>query len=97
VKKGDNVIVLLGRDKGKKGKILEVFPKEGKAIVERVNVSKRHQKPMRNFPGGIIDKALPVFLSKLMLVCPRCGVPTRIAHKKEGRTCKKCGEVVDKI
>ena len=65
VKKDDKVIVLAGKDKGKKGKVLVTFPREGKVIVERVNVVKKHQRPTREFQGGIIEKALPLSVSKI--------------------------------
>jgi len=101
IKKGDIVIVLSGKDKGKKGKVLEVFAKDGKVIVERINVAKRHQKPTRNFQGGIIEKAIPLRLAKVMLVCPRCSEPSRVGKKevegKNARVCISCGEVVDKV
>jgi large subunit ribosomal protein L24 len=94
LKKGDTVIVLSGRDRGKKGKILSVLSRERKVTVERVNVVKRHQKPSRNFQGGIIEKVIPVYMSKVMLVCPRCSQPTRISSK---RICRACGEIIDKV
>ncbi|MBU1026866.1 MAG: 50S ribosomal protein L24 [Candidatus Margulisbacteria bacterium] len=101
IKKGDTVLLLAGKDKGKKGKVLEVLTDKVAAIVERMNVAKRHQRPSQNFPGGIIDKALPIPVSKLMLVCPRCGEPARVSSKEvEGkrlRGCVRCGEVVDKV
>ena len=97
IKKGDTVIVLSGKDKGKKGKVLEVTPKTRQLIVERVNVAKRHLKPNRNFQGGIIEKTLPLKICKVMLVCPKCTEPSRIKLKAEGRVCGKCGEVVDKV
>ena len=101
IKKGDTVIIISGKYSGKKGKVLEVRVEEGKIIVEKVNVVKKHQRPMRNFPGGIIEKTLPIPASKAMLVCPRCSEPSRVAMKEVGekkvRACKKCGEVVDKI
>lgn len=98
IKKGDTVIVLSGKDKDKKGKVLEVRPKTSGAIVERVNVAKRHVKPSRSFQGGIIEKALPLSLCKLMVVCPKCNEPTRVKNDKEGgRTCGRCGEIVDKV
>ena len=96
IKKGDNVLVISGKDKGKKSKVIGVNIKDSTAIVEKVNVSKRHQKATRNFPGGIIDKLQPVNLSKLMLVCPHCAKPTRMGKKDGFRACKKCGEIVDK-
>lgn len=96
IKKGDTVLVLSGKDKGKKSKVLNVFPKELKAIVEKVAVSKKHQRATRTFPGGIIDKLVPVNVSKLMVVCPHCSKPTRLGKKDGFRSCKKCGEIVDK-
>lgn len=101
LKKGDTVMVLSGKDKGKKGKVLNVFLEEGKLTVERVNVVKKHQRPTRNFQGGIIEKPLPLFASKVMLVCPRCSQPTRVASKvvedKRRRMCKECEEIIDKV
>jgi len=96
VKKNDTVIVLSGRDKGKKGKVLSVDPKAGKVIVEKVNLAARHQKPRRQGEeGGIIQKETPLYACKVMTVCPKCGKPTRPAHKIEGgkkiRVCKHCG------
>ena len=100
IKKGDTVIVLSGKNKDKKAKVIEVITKTGKLIVEGVNVVKKHQKPTRNFQGGIIEKPLPLFASKVMLVCPRCSQPTRIGVKLSGegrvRVCKKCSEIIDK-
>ena len=97
IKKGDTVIVLSGKDKGKKGKVLEVFPKDRTLIAERMNVAKRHQRPTRNFQGGIIEKAKPIYLSKVMLVCPRCSEPSRVRRKDGARICGSCEEVVDKV
>lgn len=93
LKKNDTVIVLSGKDKGKKGKILKVFPENKKVIVEGVLLTKKHQKPSQKFRGGIIEKPMAIFQDKLMLVCPRCNQPTRVAAS---RTCKKCRELVDK-
>ena len=100
VKKGDNVVVLSGKDKGKQGKIIEAMPKHGKVVVEGVNKVKRHTKPSMKAPqGGILSKEMPLHACKVMLVCPACNKPTRIGHKevngKNVRVCKKCGEVVD--
>jgi large subunit ribosomal protein L24 len=101
IKKGDTVVILSGKDQGKKGKVIEVLAKEEKVIVERVNVAKRHQRPSRNFQGGIIEKALPLWASKVMLVCPRCSEPARVGKKemegKHVRACRSCGEVIDKV
>ncbi|HHU06288.1 MAG TPA: 50S ribosomal protein L24 [Clostridiales bacterium] len=97
VKKDDLVVVLSGKDKGKKGKVLAAFPNDGKLIVEGVNVASRHQKPRKQGEeGGIIKKETPIYASKVMRVCPKCSQPTRVAHKilEDGtktRVCKKCG------
>ena len=96
VKKGDTVIVLSGKDKGKEGKILSADPKALKVTVEGVNVATKHQKPRKQGQdGGIIKVETPIYASKVMLVCPKCGKATRVAHKitdgKKSRVCKKCG------
>ena len=96
IKKGDTVVVLSGKDKGKQGKILEVMPKSGKVIVEKINVVSRHTKPRKQGEeGGIIKKETPIYSSKVMTVCPKCDKATRVAHKivdgKKVRVCKKCG------
>lgn len=97
IKKNDTVIVLSGKNKGKKGKVIDVFSAEGKVVVEGVNVAKRHQRPSRNFQGGIIEKPLAIYVSKVMLVCPRCSQPTRIAKKNKMRVCQECEEIMDKV
>ena len=100
IKKDDKVIVLSGKDKGKEGRVVSADPKNGKVIVEGVNVAKRHLKPRKpGEEGGIIKKETPIYASKVMRVCPKCGKPTREAHKflKDGtkeRICKKCGEII---
>ena len=96
IKKDDKVIVLSGKDKGKEGKVLVADPKGMKVIVEGVNVATKHQKPMRQGQeGGIIKVETPIYACKVMVVCPKCGKPTRVAHKLENgknvRVCKKCG------
>ena len=97
IRKDDTVIVLSGKDKGKKGKVLTVMPKDGKVIVEKVNVISRHQKPRKQGEeGGIIKREAPIYACKVMRVCPKCDKPTRPAHKtladcKKVRVCKKCG------
>ena len=97
IKKDDLVVVLSGKDKGKQGKVLEVQPKAGKVIVEKINVVSRHQKPRKQGEeGGIIQKEAPIYACKVMRVCPTCNKPTRPAHKiladgKKVRVCKKCG------
>lgn len=100
VKKGDTVLVLSGKDKGKQGKVIQALPKKNKVVVEGVNKVKRHTKPNQSAPqGGILVKEAPMFAGKVMLVCPACNKATRVGHKevngKSVRACKKCGEVVD--
>ena len=97
VRTGDEVIVINGKDRGKKGKVLEVSPSEGKVIVEGVNMVSKHVKPRKmGDKGGIVDAESAMYACKAMLVCPKCGKATRVAHKitAEGkvRLCKKCGE-----
>ena len=97
VKKGDTIVVLSGKDKGKQGKVLKSDPKGGKVIVEGVNVAMKHRKPRKQGEeGGIIKMSTPIYASKVMRVCPKCSKPTRAAFgtDKDGnkvRICKKCG------
>ena len=89
VKKNDTVLVLSGKDKGKKGKVLEVSPKEGKIIVEGLNMVKKHVKPRKQGEtGGIINKESPIRVCKLMRVCPKCGKDVPVGAK----FCLDCGE-----
>jgi large subunit ribosomal protein L24 len=82
LRKGDNVQVITGEDKGKTGKILKVFPEKKRAIVEGINVVKRHTKPSpKNQQGGILEKESSIDISNIMLVCPKSGKPTRIGSK----------------
>ncbi|NSW91196.1 MAG: 50S ribosomal protein L24 [Firmicutes bacterium] len=103
VKAGDLVYVLTGKNEGKRGRVLKVYPAKGKVTVENVNVVKRHTKPRRiNQQGGIIDKEAPIDSSNVMLVCPRCDKPTKIAKSildkgQKARVCKKCNEIIDII
>ena len=97
IRTSDTVVVLSGRDKGKQGRIMKVNPRDGKIIVEGINMAKRHQKPRKKGdPGGIIKKETPIYASKVMRICPKCSKPTRGAHLVKGdgtkvRVCKKCG------
>ncbi|MBE3571579.1 MAG: 50S ribosomal protein L24 [Moorella humiferrea] len=101
VKKGDLVMVITGKDAGKKGKVLSVDRTKGRVIVEGVNIVKRHTRPTPKMPqGGIIEKEAPVASSNVMLFCSKCNRPTRIgkqflADGTKTRVCKKCGEVID--
>lgn len=99
VKTGDNVMIISGKDKGKTGKVLEVSPKEGKVIVEGLNVVTKHMKPRRmGEQGGIVKAEGALYACKVMPVCPKCGKATRVGHtEKDGkkvRVCKhaNCGE-----
>ena len=100
IKKDDNVIVVAGRDKGKKGKVLKVFPKEDRALVQGVNVVKRHQRQTQREQGGIVSKEAPIHLSNIAHVDPKSGTATRIGFKtmadgSKVRFAKKSGEVID--
>jgi large subunit ribosomal protein L24 len=99
LKKGDKVVVLTGRDKGKEGAIASVSPKAGKAVVEGVNVSVRATKQTQTSQGGRLPKAMPIDLSNLALVDPKEGGPTRVGFRMEGdkkvRFAKKSGVVID--
>jgi len=100
IKKGDRVIVTTGRDKGKKGEVLKVFPKENRAIVGGVNTAKRHTKQSQQQQGGIVNKDMPIHLSNLSHVDPKSGDATRVGWKvmedgRRVRVAKKSGEVID--
>lgn len=103
LKTGDEVLVITGKDKGKSGKILKVFPKEERAIVEGINKIKKHLKPTpRNPQGGIIEIFGKIHISNLMLICPKCKRPTRVGikileDKRKIRYCKKCGDFVEQM
>lgn len=103
IKKGDTVIILTGDKKtnrGKTGKVLEVSPKEGKVIVEGLNMVSKHVKPRKaGDPSGIVKAESAIYACKVQVVCPKCKKPTRIGHKiyadgKKDRICKKCGETL---
>ena len=98
IKKDDTVVVISGDDKGKQGKVIAAAPKEGKVIVEKVNVVKKHVKPRKmGEQGGIIEAEAALYACKVQLVCPKCGKPTRVGHVVENgkkmRACKNenCG------
>jgi large subunit ribosomal protein L24 len=100
IKKGDRVIVTSGRDKGKRGDVLKVFPKEDRALVTGVNMVKRHQRQTPRLQGGIVSKESPIHLSNLAHVDPKSGTATKIGWKELGdgrrvRFAKKSGEVID--
>jgi large subunit ribosomal protein L24 len=96
LKKGDEVEVLSGKDIGRRGAVMRVYPTAGKVIVDRVNIAKKHQKPTKaTMQGGIIDKEMPLDASNVGLVCGKCDKPTRIGYRFDGgkkiRICRKCG------
>lgn len=97
IKKGDKIKKIAGKDKGKEGKVLRTIPDEGKIVVEKINLVKRHKKPRRHGDKGQrIEMPAPFDASNAMIICPSCGKATRISYKfvgeKKVRTCKKCGK-----
>jgi len=98
LKKGDKVMVVAGEDRGKTGTVLEVIPEKNQAIVENINLRKKHRKPTNTDPGGIHEISMPVHLSNLMVVDPKTGEPTRVGRKlvdgKLVRYAKSSGEII---
>jgi large subunit ribosomal protein L24 len=100
IKKGDKVVVISGRDKGKQGKVLSTQPKTGKVVIEGINIVQRHTKPRtQRDEGGILKKEAAIQACKIMRLCPKCGRPTRtgvqiLADGTRARQCKKCGETI---
>ncbi len=106
IRKGDTVVVLRGKDRGKVGEVLKVIKDEGRVIVKDVNIVKKHLKEIPNVrEGGIYEMEAPIHISNVMLICPKCGKPTRVGFRliQEGnvirkyRYCKKCNENIDLI
>lgn len=100
IKKDDKVVVTKGKDRGKTGTVEQILPKKEKAIVQGLNMIKKHMKPTRNNPkGGIVDQPGPIDLSNVKLICPKCQKATRVGYKKvdgkKHRICKKCQEIID--
>ncbi|MGD8192764.1 50S ribosomal protein L24 [Brevibacillus ginsengisoli] len=102
VKKGDTVIVIAGKDKGKKGRVLAAYPKKDRVLVEGINLVKKHARPSQANPqGGIVTQEAPIHVSNVSLIDPKSGKPTRIGYKvldngTKVRIAKKSGEVIDK-
>ena len=101
IRKGDRVTVLAGRDKGKRGEVLRMLPKDDRAVVQGVNVVKRHTRPSAASPGGIVDKEAPVHLSNLALIDPKSDKPTRVGFRtladgRKVRVAKRSGEDIDR-
>jgi large subunit ribosomal protein L24 len=96
LKKGDTVLIISGKDRGRKGKVLKAFPKEQKVLVESINLKKKHVRPKREGEKGqIVQIPAPIHVSNVKLICSKCGKATRIGYKiaesKKYRMCKKCG------
>ncbi|MGE0450925.1 MAG: 50S ribosomal protein L24 [Vicinamibacterales bacterium] len=103
IRKNDNIVVITGKDRGKRGRVLRVDPERNRLIVEGVNIIKRHTKPnpQRNIKGGLVEREASVHASNVQLVCPECGKQTRVGRRILGdgrkvRICRKCEGVVDK-
>lgn len=101
IKKNDTVMVIAGKEKGKSGKVMRVIPKKDRAIVEKLNMVKRHMRPgPQSRQGGILEREGSIHISNLMLLCSKCTDPTRVGYKilednRKVRYCKKCNEVID--
>lgn len=102
IRKNDTVLVIAGREKGKRGKVLFVIPAKNRLVVEHVNMIKRHQRPTQKIrQGGIIEREGSLHASNVMLICGKCGKPTRpgvqvLADRRRARMCRKCGEILDR-
>jgi len=101
IKKNDTVMVIAGKEKGKSGKVMRVIPKKDRAIVEKLNMVKRHMKPgPQSRQGGILEREAPIHVSNLMLICSKCSDPTRVGYKilddnRKVRYCRNCDEIID--
>ncbi len=105
VHKGDTILVLAGKDRGKRGKVLSTMPRDNKVIVEGLNIVKKHVRAGAGVAAGIIEKAMPLHVSNVMVICTECGEPTRIAHDRvpmgadqklrTRRVCKRCGKPIE--
>jgi large subunit ribosomal protein L24 len=101
IKKGDNVVVITGRDKGKTGEVLRVLPSDARVIVQGVNLARRHTRPRMGDPGGIVEKELTIHISNVAHVDPQSSKPTRIGYKhledgRKVRFARRSGEVIDR-
>lgn len=99
IKKKDKVVVLSGKDKGKQGEVLKVYPDTGRVIIAKINFVKRHSKPTQQQPGGIREKEAPIAIAKVKLVCPKCHQSTRpkfdfLSDGKKVRICRRCSEMI---
>ncbi|MFQ5582361.1 MAG: 50S ribosomal protein L24 [Mariprofundaceae bacterium] len=101
IRRDDEVVVITGRDKGARGKVIRLLPQDGRVLVAKVNMVKRHTKPSASGAGGIIEREAPVAISNVQYFCPKCKGGVRLGVKKledgrKVRTCRKCGEVLDR-
>jgi large subunit ribosomal protein L24 len=101
IKKGDNVVVITGRDKGRSGEVLRVLTSEERVIVQGVNIARRHTKPRMGDPGGIVEKELPIHISNVAHIDPQSGKATRVGYKvlddgRKVRVARRSGEVIDR-
>ena len=99
IKKKDKVVVIAGKDRGKKGEVLKVYPDRMRVVVSKVNMVKKHMRPTPTDPGGIREVEAPIHISNVMLICPKCDQPTRprfdfLSDGKKVRFCRKCGEMI---
>jgi len=101
IRKNDSVMVVAGKERGKTGKVLRVIPEKGRAMIERLNLVKRHSRPRGpQQPGGIIEKEASIHLSNLMVMCDKCNAPVRVGSKilpdgTKARVCRRCGDPLD--
>ncbi|MFH1060538.1 MAG: 50S ribosomal protein L24 [Pseudomonadota bacterium] len=100
IKKNDRVMVIAGKDKGKIGKVLKIYPEKQRAVVEKINMIKRHTRPNQQGQGGIVEKEAALHISNLMVMCAKCNQAVRIGIKeledgRRVRTCKKCGQELE--
>ncbi len=101
IRRDDEVIVIAGKDKGVRGKVIRTLPREGRVLVAKVNMIKRHTRPTPNSAGGIIEREAPIAISNVQYYCPKCKAGVRLGAKlledgRKVRVCKKCGEVLDR-
>ncbi len=102
LKKNDLVMVIAGKEKGKSGRILKVFSRKNRALIEKINFVKKHTRPSgQTRQGGIVEREAPIHVSNVMVICEKCNLPIRVGKKilddgKKVRVCKKCGELLDK-
>jgi len=102
IKKNDTVMVIAGRERGKTGKVLRVLSSKERALIERLNLVKRHQKPRGpQTPSGIVEKEAPIHLSNIMIMCDKCNAPVRMGKRlledgRSVRTCRRCGDQLDR-